>query len=54
MEFRFSTGDRTIADSIAAQYGGEVLPLDGPLGGYEVVAVIAEGLPGDDTSGDVA
>lgn len=41
IEFRFSTGDKEIADDIAAQYGGEVHPLDGPIGGYEVVAVIA-------------
>jgi hypothetical protein len=50
IEFRFSTGDKEIADDIAAQYGGEVHPLDGPVGGYEVVAVI----PGEHAEDDAA
>lgn len=41
IEFRFSTGDKAICDELADKYGGEVHPLDGPIGGYEVVAVIA-------------
>lgn len=53
-EFRFSTGDKAIADSLAAQYGGEVLELDGPLGGYEVVALIPGEHAGDDADGDEA
>jgi len=52
IEFRFSTGDKEIADNIARQYGGEVHPLDGPVGGYEVVAVIASERAGDDATFD--
>ncbi len=55
IEFRFSTGDKAIADELAAKYGGEVLELDGPIGGYEVVAGdISDLLSGDDAAGDVA
>jgi hypothetical protein len=52
IELRFSTGGKEIADSIARQYGGEVHPLDGPAGGYEVVAVIAGEHAGDDAAFD--
>jgi hypothetical protein len=50
IEFRFSTGDKEIADELAAQYGGTVEELDGTLGGYEVVAVIAGEHAGDDAT----
>lgn len=55
IEFRFSTGDKEIADELAAKYGGKVQPLDGTLGGYEVVAdITSENTADDATAGDVA
>ena len=52
IEFRFVTGDEEIADELAAKYGGTVEELDGPLGGYEVVAVIASEHADDDATID--
>lgn len=49
--FRFTTGDKAIADSIAVQYGGEV-GLCKSCGQYEVVAAITGELPGDDAGGE--
>jgi hypothetical protein len=48
IEFRFSTSDKAICDELADKYGGTVQPLDGPAGGYEVVAVI----PGEHAEDD--
>lgn len=54
IEFRFATDDKAICDELAAKYGGTVEPLDGPAGGYEVVAIIAEETTEGDDAGDVA
>lgn len=43
VEFRFTTQDREIAESLADQYGGEV--TEAAEGGFEVIAVTTEELP---------
>lgn len=45
VQFRFTTGDRGIADSLADQYGGEV--TEAADGGFEVIATTTEEIPGD-------
>jgi hypothetical protein len=52
IEFRFSTGDKSVCDELAVKYGGKVRELDGPAGGYEVVAVIASEDAEDDATFD--
>jgi hypothetical protein len=45
VQFRFTTRDRAIAESLADQYGGDV--AEDAEGGFEVIATTTEELPGD-------